>query len=364
MKKIIIIFLAIAMLICGCLGVISSAASQYEKAALQTQITYNSPYNEAIEIYRETVVLYCTIYSMADYTDIIMKMISYYSGTHSTDILNASFSNSNKNYPHKNEGITSTDYSIQAGVEQLSQWKDYIISKYRIDPIKDENALLVLIQAYEIQDRGYIDYALSGEGYSNNNVIAYCQSDSFSSEKNISQINSSFAAAVNQVQLQTTLKTDAPPTETQRQIAKIALDYTNYQKNGITTIGGRCLNFTNDVLSAAGLSIHRADCARCAGDYWGVSNDWNSIPVGAEVYANASQQYGHVGIYVGDGYVVHCTTYRNSGATVLKTVPGGYVIKQSLQSFITDYHAKCWGFSGALSDTYPYKTGIYMTGLH
>ncbi|MCM1219452.1 MAG: lysozyme family protein [Lachnospiraceae bacterium] len=363
MKKILIIIIAIVLVVGSGLSIISSFASQYAKA-LQEEVNYIGPYNDAVEVYRESVVLYSTIYSMTDYTDIIMKMISCYSDTHSTDIMNASFSYLNKNYPHKNEGITNADYSIQVGIEQLSQWKDYIISNYNINPITNENALLVLIQAYEIQDRGYIDYALSGEGYSNNNVITYCQSDSFTSEKSVSQIKSNFASVVNQLQLQTTLKTDAPATDTQKRIAQIALDYNNYQKNGITTIGGRCLNFTNDILSAAGLSIRRSDCARCAGDYWGVSNDWNSIPVGAEVYANASQQYGHVGIYVGDGYVVHCTTYRNSGATVLKTVPGGYVIKQPLQSFISDYHAKCWGFSGALSNVYPYQPGKYMNGLH
>lgn len=363
MKKIILILVVIVLLIISCLSVVSSAASQYE-SEMQKQLTYDSPYNEAIEIYRTTVVTYCTSYSMTDYVDVIMKMISYYSETHSTDIMNASFSPLNKNYPHRNEGITNTDYSIQVGIEQLAQWKNYIISNYKTDPATDESALLVLIQAYELQDRGYIDYALSGEGYSNNSVITYCQSEGFSSEKNVSQVSSNFAAAVNNIQLQTSLKTDAPATDVQKRIAEIALDYNNYQKNGITTIGGRCLNFTNDVLTAAGLSIHRADCARCAGDYWGVSNDWNSIPIGAEVYANASQQYGHVGIYVGDGYVVHCTTYRNSEASVLKTVPGGYVIKQSLQSFIESYHAKCWGFSGALSDTYPYQPGRYMNGLH
>lgn len=363
MKKIIILFFTVLIVGCGYLGIIGSTFSQYEKA-LQTEITYDSQYNETIEVYRETVVTYCTIYSMTDYTDIIMKMISYYSGTHSMDIMNASFSELNRNYPHRNEGITNTDYSIQIGIKQLGQWKDYIISKYKTDPAVNKTALLVLIQAYEIQDSGYIDYALSDEGYSNNDVIRYCQSENFSSEKDIAQINSNFAATVDNIQLQTSLKTDAPATDIQKRIAEIALDYTNYQKNGITTIGGRCLNFTNDVLCSAGLSIHRADCARCAGDYWGVSNDWNSIPIGAEVYANASQQYGHVGIYVGNGYVVHCTTYQNSGSEVLKVVPGGYVIKQSLQSFITSYHAKCWGFSGALSNTYLYQPGKYMTGLH
>ncbi len=363
MKKIILILVVIVLLIISCLSVVSSAASQYE-SELQKQLTYDSPYNEAIEIYRTTVVTYCTSYSMTDYVDVIMKMISYYSETHSTDIMNASFSPLNKNYPHRNEGITDSDYSIRIGIEQLSQWKDYIKVKYNVDPISDTEVLFVLLQAYEVQDRGYIDYALSSEGYSVNNTITYCQSDSFESEKNISLINFNFAASVNQIQLQTSLKTDAPASDIQKRIAEIALDYNNYQKNGITTIGGRCLNFTNDVLTAAGLSIHRADCARCAGDYWGVSNDWNSIPIGAEVYANASQQYGHVGIYVGDGYVVHCTTYRNSGASVLKVVPGGYVIKQSLKSFIESYHAKCWGFSGALSDTYPYQSGRYMNGLH
>lgn len=358
------VILAIIFVFITAITVIAASITTQNKQASQTQIITDTAYNDAMEPYRKAVEKYCQVYLITEYVDTIMKMMSVYSSTHTTDILNSSYSYLNTKYEHKNEGITEPDYSLITGIKQFSEWEQYITSQYKKKPIENNDCLLILLQAYELQDKTYIDYAFKGNGYSASDVIKYCSKGAFKSEKSTSNIDSSFASSVMNMNKSSSITTNEPMNEQQKRIVELALDYNNYSKNGIKTKGGGCLAFTNDILSSAGLSIKRADCARCAGDYFGVSNDWGSMPIGAEIYCLASQQYGHVGIYIGGGYVVHCTTYKGNDSTLLKTVPGGYVLKQPLTSFISSYRAKCWGFSGAWHVKYPYHTGKYITGLH
>ena len=72
-----------------------------------------------------------------------------------------------------------------------------------------------------------------------------------------------------------------------------------------------------------------AHCALCAADMWAVSSDWSKILVGATVYGYASNPYGHVGIYIGNGMVAH-----NIGEIKI----------QSLESWIKTYKGFAWGF--------------------
>lgn len=60
-----------------------------------------------------------------------------------------------------------------------------------------------------------------------------------------------------------------------------------------------------DVYQAATGSRGSAHCALCAADMWAVSRDFSKIQVGATVYGYSSSQYGHVGIYIGNGMVAH-----------------------------------------------------------
>lgn len=364
MKKIktSLIAITLAVIIFFCAGITSAIAAIINSIEEKQYIeqTTESLYDSAVEIYRETVTTYCSIYSIPEYIETVMKMLSVYSKTHTTDIMNSSYSYLNKKHEHKNEGITNIDYSLRIGIMQLSEWAQYITNQYGIKPINDNKYLAVLLQAYELQDKGYIDYALSRNGYSASDVTVYCSSRNFRSEKSAAAVNTIFALQV--INMLTVSSSEA--NETQKRIVELALDYSNYSKNGIRAKGGYCLRFANDVLQAAGLNIKRADCARCSGAYYGVSNDFSNIPIGAEIYCTASQQYGHVGIYIGDGYVVHCTTYKNSGSTILLNVDNGYVLKQPLSSFITSYKAVCWGFSGAWSNEYPYQPGKYMSASH
>lgn len=60
---------------------------------------------------------------------------------------------------------------------------------------------------------------------------------------------------------------------------------------------------------------------------WAVSNDFFQIPVGTTVYGYSSSQYGHVGIYIGNGMVAH-----NIGEIKI----------QSLESWIKTYQGFAW----------------------
>lgn len=64
---------------------------------------------------------------------------------------------------------------------------------------------------------------------------------------------------------------------------------------------------------------------------YGVSSDWSVIPPGAAVYGYAGQQYGHVGIYVGNGLV-----YHNIGGVAIDT----------LSDWISYYDGFAWGWEG------------------
>ena len=114
--------------------------------------------------------------------------------------------------------------------------------------------------------------------------------------------------------------------DTQKKIVAVA---TNSAKYGISARSGYCQAWVADVYQAVTGSRGSAHCALCAADMWAVSSDWSKIPVGATVYGYASNPYGHVGIYIGNGMVAH-----NIGE--IKT--------QSLESWIKTYKGFAWGW--------------------
>lgn len=125
------------------------------------------------------------------------------------------------------------------------------------------------------------------------------------------------------------------------------------EKNTIASKKGYCQAWVADVYHTA-LGGARASkcCANHAGEAWGVSNDWSKIQVGAAVYGYSSSNYGHVGIYIGNGKVAHNI---------------GYVKIQSLESWVNTYNGQCWGWNGGnnLSSNSQYKcapAGTYMHG--
>lgn len=113
----------------------------------------------------------------------------------------------------------------------------------------------------------------------------------------------------------------------QKRIVDIALASGDY---GIIPGYNQCEKWVEDVYQEAGCSRSGSHCAICAGRAFSVSKDWSKIQVGATVYGTASQQYGHVGIYIGSGLVIHNLS--------------GNVKVQSLESWVKDFNGKCWGW--------------------
>ena len=120
---------------------------------------------------------------------------------------------------------------------------------------------------------------------------------------------------------------DETVNDTQKKIVAVA---TNYQNYGISAGSGYCQAWVADVYQAVTGSRGSAHCALCAADMWAVSSDWSNIPVGATVYGYASNPYGHVGIYIGNGQVIHNLS--------------GTVKVQSLESWVEDFKGFAWGW--------------------
>jgi hypothetical protein len=115
--------------------------------------------------------------------------------------------------------------------------------------------------------------------------------------------------------------------DTQKKIVAVA---TNSAKYGISARSGYCQAWVADVYQAVTGSRGSAHCALCAADMWAVSSDWSKIPVGATVYGYASNPYGHVGIYIGNGQVIHNLS--------------GTVKVQSLESWVEGFNGFAWGW--------------------
>lgn len=136
----------------------------------------------------------------------------------------------------------------------------------------------------------------------------------------------------------------------QLKIAEIAQNSAAY---GIVARSGYCLGWVNDVYEAAGASVQRKDCARCSGNAFSVSKDFTNIPIGAAIYqyssTTAGLQYGHVGIYVGNGMVCHNI---------------GYVKTETLQSFLSGHKESCWGWTSStpVNASYPVNPGLIQAG--
>ena len=112
---------------------------------------------------------------------------------------------------------------------------------------------------------------------------------------------------------------------------------TNASKYGITARSGYCQAWVADVLQKVNGSRGYASSALTAGAAWSVSKDWTKIQVGAAVYGYASNPYGHVGIYIGGGQVIHNLS--------------GCVKVESLESWVNSYNGVCWGWENGINLT-------------
>lgn len=106
---------------------------------------------------------------------------------------------------------------------------------------------------------------------------------------------------------------------------------------------GYCLRFVEESYQNLGASRPYNCCAYKSGSTYIVSTSQSNIPAGATVYFGKcgggpcrtckSAYYGHVGIYVGNGYFVHAT--------------GGTVQKSALSGWADKYRG--WGYCGNFS---------------
>lgn len=90
------------------------------------------------------------------------------------------------------------------------------------------------------------------------------------------------------------------------------------------------------VYAAAAFPLDNSCCAYHAALSNGVSSNWSKIPPGAAVYGYSGSEYGHVGIYVGDGLVYHSN---------------GTVTVDTLTDWIETYQGFCWGWEAGIDLT-------------
>ena len=120
-------------------------------------------------------------------------------------------------------------------------------------------------------------------------------------------------------------------------------------KVGNSYPNGMCTKFVEECYQALGGGRPYNCCASKSGNLYIKSNSSSNIPVGATVYFGncgggpcktcGSSFYGHVGIYVGNGYFVHAT--------------GGSVQKSTISSWSNKYRG--WGYNNnfTLKNTTP-----------
>ena len=109
---------------------------------------------------------------------------------------------------------------------------------------------------------------------------------------------------------------------------------------------GRCLQFVADCFANAyvGTSRSSACCAYKYGSSYIDSTSRSNIPIGADVFFGGSSstcgtcgnKCGHIGIYVGNGEIVHAWNYKIAKTTIDKVVSSGYTYRG-------------WGWHGNMS---------------
>ena len=119
--------------------------------------------------------------------------------------------------------------------------------------------------------------------------------------------------------------------ELQKKIVTVAINSARY---GVPANKGYCQAWVADVYQIVVGTRGHAASAVDAGRKWSVSKDWSQIQVGATVYGYSSSQWGHVGIYIGNGMVAH-----NIGGVKV----------ESLSSWVKNYKGVCWGWEQGIN---------------
>ena len=92
-------------------------------------------------------------------------------------------------------------------------------------------------------------------------------------------------------------------------------------KVGSKAYSGLCQKFVADAYAyGGGMTRRSAATATAAWKSWCVSTSKSNIPVGAAVYFQGSGSAGHVGLYIGNGQVVH--SYPTVMISNINSIPG------------------------------------------
>ena len=119
--------------------------------------------------YRPAVERIAAKYGMSEYVELILAVMMQESGGRGLDVMQAAEGSFNTKYPHKPNGITDPEYSIECGIQELK----YALEMAGCTGPTDLDRIKLALQAYNYGS-GYIDWAMERDGgYTKENAIAY-----------------------------------------------------------------------------------------------------------------------------------------------------------------------------------------------
>lgn len=119
--------------------------------------------------YRPAVERIAAKYGMSEYVELILAVMMQESGGRGLDVMQAAEGSFNTKYPHKPNGITDPEYSIECGIQELK----YALEKAGCTGPTDLDQIKLALQGYNYGS-GYIDWAMERDGgYTKENAIAY-----------------------------------------------------------------------------------------------------------------------------------------------------------------------------------------------
>lgn len=119
--------------------------------------------------YRPAVERIAPKYGMSEYVELILAVMMQESGGRGLDVMQAAEGSFNTKYPHKPNGITDPEYSIECGIQELK----YALEKAGCTGPTDLDRIKLALQGYNYGS-GYIDWAMERDGgYTKENAIAY-----------------------------------------------------------------------------------------------------------------------------------------------------------------------------------------------
>ena len=119
--------------------------------------------------YRPAAERIAAKYGMSEYVELILAVMMQESGGRGLDVMQAAEGSFNTKYPHKPNGITDPEYSIECGIQELK----YALEKAGCTGPTDLDRIKLALQGYNYGS-GYIDWAMERDGgYTKENAIAY-----------------------------------------------------------------------------------------------------------------------------------------------------------------------------------------------